>query len=170
MYVTKLLCAPPLGDQISQLNRAKPGERAVRTMPFWRLHYHLVWATVARTALIDSVAERVIEQALYRKTRDLSITLHAVGNTEDHLHMVVSVPPKLALAEGLRQFKGASSYAVNHNIVRTPKFEWQDGYGALTIGGDALPSVVAYVRNQREHHRNHTMVATYERISEDEPG
>lgn len=138
-------------------------------MAFWRLHYHLVWATVGRSALIDSIAERVIEQALYRKTRELSITLHAVGNTEDHLHMVVSVPPKLAVAECLRQFKGASSYAVNHNIVRTPKFEWQDGYGALTIGGDSLPGVVAYVRNQREHHRDHTTVAVYERVSDGTP-
>ncbi len=92
-----------------------------------------------------------------------------MGNTEDHLHIVVSVPPKLAVAECLRQFKGASSYAVNHTISRLPKFEWQDGYGALTIGGDGLPGVVAYVRSQREHHRDHTTVAVYERMAEDTP-
>jgi hypothetical protein len=41
------------------------------------------------------------------------------------------------------------------------------GYGALTIGGDSLPGVVAYVCNQRDHHRKHTTVAVYERISHD---
>jgi len=30
---------------------------------------------------------------------------------------------------------------------------WQDGYGALTVSKSDIPSVVAYIQGQREHHR-----------------
>jgi putative transposase len=121
-------------------------------MAYWRLHYHLVWATALRQPLIDADAACVIEQALYRKARELGVTIHQVGGVEDHLHVVASIPSRVAVAGCLQQFKGASSYAVNSSLHRGPRFRWQDGYGALTVGHRSLALVVDYVRRQREHH------------------
>ena len=135
-------------------------------MPYWRLHYHLVWTTLERGRLIDPRRERLITQILYRKARQLDLTLHATGGMEDHIHIVASVPPKIALAECLRQLKGASSYAVNQALGHQPKFEWQDGYGALTLDSQSFPAVLAYVRNQRQHHRNGTTDTILEQTTE----
>jgi REP element-mobilizing transposase RayT len=60
-------------------------------MAHWRLHYHLVWATVLRQPLISTDAASIIEQALYRKARELGVTIHQVGGMEDHLHVVASI-------------------------------------------------------------------------------
>jgi len=121
-------------------------------MAYWRLHYHLVWATALRQPLIDGTTAPVIEQALYRKARELGVIIHQVGGLEDHLHVVATIPPRLAVARCLQHFKGASSYAVNSSLHRGRRFRWQDGYGALTVGQRALALVVDYVKHQREHH------------------
>ena len=132
-------------------------------MAHWRLHYHLVWATVLRQPLISTDAASIIEQALYRKARELGVTIHQVGGMEDHLHVVASIPPRVPVAGCLQQFKGASSYAVNSNLHHKPRFRWQDGYGALTVGHRSLALVIDYIKRQREHHAAGQLIPVLER-------
>jgi putative transposase len=135
-------------------------------MSYWRLHYHLVWGTYAREPLIDAEREAVIHHTLSGKAHELRVFLHGVGNTTDHLHAVLSIPPKLAVAECVRQLKGASSHAVNHMLPRPELFRWQDGYGAVTVSEDRLAAVVAYATHQREHHARGTLIDALERGDE----
>ncbi len=139
-------------------------------MPYWRLHYHLVWATYQRLPLIDATLERQIYGTLLGKAKELGIVVHAIGNVEDHIHMAVSIPPKIAVADCVRHFKGASSHYVNHQPGAPGNFGWQDGYGALTFGERAMADVIAYVRNQKEHHRQSTTRAPFEQMTEEEDG
>ena len=49
-------------------------------MPFWRLHYHLIWATYRREPLLASeVVERQTYGALLNKARELGVLVHALG-------------------------------------------------------------------------------------------
>jgi hypothetical protein len=41
------------------------------------------------------------------------------------------------------------------------------GYGALSIGERSLDVVMAYAANQKQHHREETVIAVYERIDEE---
>jgi REP element-mobilizing transposase RayT len=138
-------------------------------MAYWRLHYHLVWATFRREPLIDSACAALIHQTLYGKAKELGILIHAVGNGEDHTHVVASIPPKLSVAGCVGKFKGASSHRVNQ-ASRQQTFQWQGGYGALSLGERSLERVIAYARNQREHHRTGRAVALYERCTEEDDG
>ena len=138
-------------------------------MAFWRLHYHLVWSTQRREPLIDRACEVLIHTTLYGKAKELGILIHAIGNVEDHIHVVVSVPPRLAVADCVGKLKGASSHRVNQETARRV-FRWQAGYGALSLGGRSLPTVIAYVRNQRQHHAGGRPIAIYERSTEEEDG
>jgi putative transposase len=135
---------------------------------YWRLHYHLVWTTYLRAPMIDAQREPIIHRVFHDKAKELGVLLHAFGNVEDHAHLVVSIPPKIAVADCVRHFKGASSYAVNQTLRGADQFKWQDGYGALSLGEEALATVAAYARNQKQHHREGTIIAMYERWSEDE--
>src|SRR5260221_1411908 len=120
-------------------------------MAYWRLHYHLVWATRQREPLIDTTCERLIHQTLYGKAKEVGVLIHALGNVENHIHVVASIPPKLSVADCVGQFKGASSHRVNQERQQRA-FQWQGGYGALSLGGRSLATLIAYVRHQREHH------------------
>jgi REP element-mobilizing transposase RayT len=140
----------------------------MESMSYWRLHYHLVWATYTRLPLITPPRERIICQTIFAKARDLGLIVHAIG-MEDHLHVVVSIPPTLSLAQCVKQLKGASARAVNINSTEA-SFHWQEGYGALTIGGRSLTSVIEYVSRQAEHHGRGTTTQAYERINENRDG
>jgi putative transposase len=47
------------------------------------------------------------------------------------------------------------------------QFKWQEGYGALSLGERSLDTVMAYAAKQKEHHRENSMIAVYERVDED---
>ena len=133
-------------------------------MPFWQLHYHLIWSTYRRLPLITPALEGPIYGTLLNKAQELAVIVHAIGHSDDHIHLVVSIPPKLALAECVRQFKGASAYHVNHLPDSEGNFGWQAGYGALSFGPRSMERIVDYVKNQATQHAQHSTVAIYERM------
>ena len=45
-------------------------------------------------------------------------------------------------------------------------FAWQDGYGAFTVSRSNIPSVIAYIKNQREHHRKKSFQEEYRELLE----
>ncbi|MBI5353185.1 MAG: IS200/IS605 family transposase [Chloroflexi bacterium] len=137
-------------------------------MTYWRLHYHLIWATFEREPSITVECEKIFYGVLYNKAKELGMKIHAAGNTEDHAHVIASIPPKLAVADCVRQLKGASSYAINHMDGSDGKFKWQEGYGALSIGERSLETVKEYAAKQKEHHRENKINEVYERMGEDD--
>ena len=137
-------------------------------MTYWRLHYHLIWGTQDREQSITSEREKMFYGVLYNKGEELGLKIHAAGNVEDHVHVVVSIPPKLAVADCVRHLKGASAYAINHMAGSDGKFKWQGGYGALTIGERSLETVMEYAAKQKEHHHSNKLIVVYEKINEED--
>ena len=135
-------------------------------MTYWRLHYHLIWATYERQPNITHEREKMFYGVLYNKGKELGLKIHAAGNTEDHVHIVVSIPPKLAIADCIRHLKGASAFAINHMDGYDDQFKWQEGYGALSISENSLETVMEYAIRQKEHHKENKVVAVYEKIDE----
>ncbi len=133
-------------------------------MTYWRLHYNLIWATHERQQIITPEREKMFYGVLYKKAEELGLKIHAAGNIEDHVHVVTSIPPVLAVAECVRQLKGASAYAINRMAGSDGQFKWQGGYGALSVGERSLETVMEYAAKQKEHHRNNKLIAMYERI------
>lgn len=135
-------------------------------MTYWRLHYHLIWGTHEREPSITLECEKIIYGVLYNKGKELGLKIHAAGNIKDHVHVVVSIPPKLAVADCVRHLKGASAFAINHMDGSDGQFKWQGGYGALTIGERSLEAVMEYAAKQKEHHRENKLITTYEKIED----
>jgi putative transposase len=73
------------------------------------------------------------------------------GGTENHIHILLSLPATMALAKAMQLIKGASSHWMNETHARG--FAWQEGYGAFTVGISQMADTVAYIRSQPEHHR-----------------
>ena len=137
-------------------------------MTYWRLHYHIIWSTMDRQPILTSDLEKLSYGVIYGKAKELDLKIHAAGNLADHVHIVLSIPPKISVADCVRHLKGASAYAINHMDGSDGQFKWQAGYGALTVGERSLETVMEYTARQKEHHRNGTIIAVYERIDEEE--
>jgi REP-associated tyrosine transposase len=138
-------------------------------VPYWRLSYHLIWATRGREPLIGEREERIIRRSFQTTLDTMHVIPRAVGMMPDHVHVVVSIPPSVLVAEVVKRLKGSSSHAVNHEDGVPPElpFAWPGEYGALSFGERALPGVVAYVGNQREHHATGKLWPGLERIDDD---
>src|SRR5688572_2804505 len=121
-------------------------------MPYWRLLYHVVWATKGREELVDDDAAKVVERSIRTGSRDQGGIVHAFGWMPDHVHLAVSIPPNTGIGTFIGRLKGASSHAVNEVLVREATFAWQGEYGVVSFGEKNLPDVVAYIQNQRDRH------------------
>lgn len=139
-------------------------------MSFWRLYYHLVWATKNREPIITAAVEDELFRYLIHKTAELDVRLYAVNGWLEHIHLVAAIPPKIAVAEAVKTLKGGSSHYLNHIARLDFTFAWQRGYGALSVGERQLDIAVAYVLKQKEHHANQTANKWLERITDLEDG
>jgi REP element-mobilizing transposase RayT len=85
----------------------------------------------------------------------------------DHVHLVCSVPPRLAVAEVLDKVKGASAHYINHLPDREHTLYWQAGYGVLTFARKDLARIVKYVENQKRHHEENALWPSLEKLAEE---
>ena len=134
-------------------------------MPFWRCFYHVIWTTKHRAPLITTENEPIIFHVVRDKTAELGGEVLAVNAVSDHMHVAVSIPPKVAVAEWVKRTKGVSAYEINQRFPDSfDPFRWQDGYGVLTFGARNLDTVVSYVQRQKEHHAQNDLLAYLEQV------
>lgn len=130
-------------------------------MALWQLYYHLVWATKYRAPLIHPSWEADLYGYMVGKADHVGCIVHAINGTEDHIHVVATIPPSMSVAAFVKQIKGSSSHYRNKLAAPgTDRFQWQTGYGAFSLGSRQLGQAVSYVNNQKQHHaRNQLWLA-----------
>ncbi len=141
-------------------------------MALWRLYYHLVWATKERQPLIAPDREFRLYKYIIGKASAVGCIVYAVGGTENHIHLVTSIPPSVSIADFVQNIKGSSAYHFNHSLQKSDRsFSWQRGYGVFSLGYRQLTIATNYVKNQKAHHSQGTIVASLEQesIADDPP-
>ncbi len=68
-----------------------------------------------------------------------------------YTHLLISVPPTMAIAKAMQLIKSASSKCI-HDKIRHDLFEWQEKYGAFSIGISQVDATTRYIHNQKSHH------------------
>jgi len=79
--------------------------------------------------------------------------LYRINSINDHVHILFTMPPTLAVSDFMRVLKASTSKA----IKRADGFEqfkaWGEGYAALSCNLRDKDRIVKYIINQQEHHR-----------------
>jgi putative transposase len=125
------------------------------------LRYHIVFSTKNREPwLLPAVESRIWEYigGVAREHRMQSII---TGGYRDHVHIIVSIPPSLAVAKAVQILKGSSSRWIHQTFPDMAAFAWQDGYGAFSVGLSQMNDTVNYIRNQQDHHHGKTFQEEY---------
>ena len=129
-----------------------------------RLFYHLVWSTRGRQPIINPTIEANVHQHVRSAALRHGVEVHAIGGMDDHVHLAVSIPPSLSVADAVRRIKGASSRAMR--LDYGPEFGWQQEYSADSVSRRNLPAVVSYIVHQRQRHHDHTTIDAAEPITD----
>jgi REP element-mobilizing transposase RayT len=130
---------------------------------FTKLNYHIVFGTKFRRNTIQSQFVERLYEYIGGTIRNRKGSLIEIGGVEDHLHLLVGLPPTITVSDAVRDIKANASKWINEERERNPgeKFEWQIGYGAFTVSYSHLETVQQYIRNQHEHHRVKTFEEEY---------
>jgi len=123
---------------------------------FLHLFTHIVFSTKNRARLIVPDLKPELYAYLGGLTRELKGKAHAINGMEDHVHLLVSLPPTVSLADALRFIKSNSCKWVHEKWPQRSTFAWQLGYGAFSVSKSNVPEVMEYIHNQEKHHKKFT--------------
>lgn len=121
---------------------------------FTQIYYHIVFSTKDRERVL--LAER--REDLFRYTwgilKNKDCHLYRINGIEDHLHILASLHPTLALSDLVKDIKTGTNKWIKDNAVFPAFSHWQDGYGAFTVSHGDKDAVIEYIKGQAEHHKN----------------
>ena len=132
-------------------------------MPYCKLYYHLVWSTRARQPILTAPIEHMVYDLISSKAQNLGAHIHAIGGIEDHVHTVVEIPPKIAVATFVGQVKAVAATKFNKGRHSVGSLYWQKEYAAFSIDEKRLPNYIRYVERQKEHHAADNLIPILER-------
>lgn len=118
-----------------------------------QLHAHIVFSTKNRYPFINAELRPRLFPYIGGIIREVGGKPIRVNGVADHVHILASLPPRIAVSDVLRIVKANSSRWIHEQFPSRSKFAWQTGYGVFSVSHHDLESVLKYVNNQEEHHR-----------------
>jgi putative transposase len=123
------------------------------------LKYHLVWVTKYR--------KRVLRGSIAMRTRELSrqtcasLDVYIVSGhvSVDHIHLLVSVPPQIAVSQLVQRLKGRSSRRLQEAFGELRREYWGQhiwarGYFAVTTGNVTDEIIQQYIESHQDFPNN----------------
>ncbi|SRR5216683_1352853 len=112
---------------------------------------HIVFSTKERRNTVPAEMHERLWSFLGGIARKIGFKTIAIGGTQNHLHILLSLPATMPLAKAVQLLKGGSSKWLNETTK--PRFEWQQGYGAFSVSISQPAPTIRYINSQDEHHR-----------------
>jgi REP element-mobilizing transposase RayT len=88
--------------------------------------------------------------------RDEGMKALQVGGTDNHVHVLLSLPSTVTISHAMQILKSNSSKWAREALPKYSLFGWQEGYAAFSVSASAMQQVDQYIRRQEEHHRSRT--------------
>ena len=131
---------------------------------YTQILYQIVFSTKHRERTLVKEDRPKLFKDIWGIFKNKKCHLYRINGIEDHIHIVASVHPTVALSDLIKDIKlGSTSYIKEKGIF--PHFGgWQDGYSAFTYHINAKDNLIEYVKNQEEHHRIKTFEEEYREL------
>lgn len=118
-----------------------------------KLVVHLVFTTKYRRKIFTGVMIEQLREAFESACIKLECELIEMDGEQDHVHLLISYPPKLSISVMVNNLKAVSSRMLrlqNTHLARQSKSSalWSRSYFACTAGGATIETLKAYVESQ----------------------
>jgi putative transposase len=120
------------------------------------LHVHLVFVTKYRRKVLTEAAHVTLRDVFARICQEFEARLVEANGEDDHVHLLVEYPPKVALSKLVNSLKGVSSRRLRqqHPEIAQRYYQgvlWSSSYFAASCGGAPLSIIRQYVEDQRKN-------------------
>jgi putative transposase len=118
------------------------------------MHVHLVFVTKYRRNVLDGDAIDRLRAMFAKVCADFDSTLVEMDGEDDHVHLLVEYPPKIAVSALVNSLKGASSRRLRKERPDIASRYWKGvlwspSYFAGSCGGAPISIVRQYIEQQR---------------------
>ncbi len=120
---------------------------------FSQIYIQVVFAVKGRQSLILPQWDEELYKYISGIVKNKEQKLLAINGMPDHIHILIGMKPSCCLSDLVREIKKSSNEFVNEKRFCKSKFSWQEGFGAFSYSYSALDNVIAYIQNQKEHHK-----------------
>ena len=123
----------------------------------WECKYHVVFIPKYRRKVLYGALRRHLGEVFHRLARQKESEIEEGHVMADHVHMMISIPPKYAVAQVVGYIKGKSAiHIARHFGERQRNFVghhfWARGYFVSTVGRDE-EVIRRYIQNQENEDR-----------------
>ena len=120
----------------------------------YRCEYHIVFAPKYRRKIIYNQLKRDIGEILRKLCNEMKVEIIEAEACPDHIHMLVSIPPYMSVAQFVGTLKSKSALMIfdRHAELKYrygSRNFWCRGYYVDTVGKNAK-IIAEYIRNQLE--------------------
>ena len=120
----------------------------------WECQYHIVFIPKYRKKKLYGVVRDDVREILRTLCKYKGVEIIAGAVCADHVHLCVSIPPKLSISDFVGYLKGKSALMI---YDKHPEMEskwdrsfWARGYYVMTIGNVNEETVKEYIQRQTE--------------------
>ena len=114
--------------------------------------YQIVWATKYRRKTMDKSNRRRLYLYLHNILLKYECYVLRINGVSDHLHIILSIPPKVCISKLVKELKQDSSKWVRVNYIFPTWTGWQRGFFVASYAFEARKNLVEYVKRQEAHH------------------
>ncbi len=118
----------------------------------WECKYHIVWIPKGRRKVLYGHLRKHLGGVLRELARQRECTVEEGHLLADHVHMLISIPPKYGVAQVVGYLKGKSAIHIARSYLGrrqnfTGQHFWARGYYVSTVGRDEA-AIRKYIREQ----------------------
>jgi putative transposase len=122
----------------------------------FKLHVHLVFVTKYRRRVLTEAAHETLRTIFKKICQDFEAVLVDSNGEDDHVHLLVEYPPKIAVSALVNSLKGVSSRRLrqHHPDIAIRYYKgvlWSPSYLAAACGGAPLSIIRQYIEEQRKN-------------------
>ena len=120
----------------------------------WDCKYHIVFVPKYRKKILYGKIRSFLKSIFHELSLNKNCEILGGHMVQDHVHMIISIPPKYSVAEIVGYLKGKSAIAVARQFSgRKRNFNgekfWARGYSVSTIGFE-VEKIKSYVKHQEQ--------------------
>jgi putative transposase len=120
----------------------------------WECKYHVVWIPKYRRKTLYGQLRKYLGQVFKELARNRESEVIEGHLMPDHVHMLISIPPKYSVSQVIGFIKGKSAIHIARNYLGqrrnfTGQQFWARGYHVSTVGRDE-DTVRQYIRSQEQ--------------------
>lgn len=146
-----VVCQPPLHNHRRNQVQMKLDTNSLAHTK-WECKYHIVFAPKYRRQIIYGKIKMDIGQMLRKLCEYKEVAIIEAEACKDHIHMLISVPPKYSVAQIMGYLKGKSSLMIFEKYANLKykygnRHFWCRGYYVSTVGANRK-AIQEYIRNQ----------------------